>query len=128
MGSCNRASYVDRAAAISCSCSADQRIDRLDERRAQRRQAVLDRHGYGRVGGAPDDAVALEMAQRHREHALADVGQRASDVHEALGPAVQEGDDEHRPLVANAVEDVADPPADGLTELVPRSSYFFRTK
>src|SRR5712691_4872082 len=106
----------------------DQGIDRLDERRAQRRQAVLDSYRYGRVGGALDDAVAFEMAQRHREHALTDVGQRASDVHEPPGPAVQEGNDEHRPLVADAVEDVAHLPADGLTELVPRSGYFFRTK
>src|SRR3979490_3071359 len=71
--------------AFGLSAPADQPIDRVDERRAERRQAILDRHGDGWVGGALDDAVALEVAQRDREHALADVGYRAADVHEAPG-------------------------------------------
>jgi hypothetical protein len=103
---------------------ADQGIDRVDERRAERRQAILDRHGDGWVGGALDDAVALEVAQRDREHALADVGYRAADVHEAPGVAVQQVEDEQRPFVADAVEHVAGHPADGD----PLLGYFFRTK
>src|SRR5216683_1045623 len=90
--------------AFVLSAPADQPIDRVDERRAERRQPILDRHGDGWVGGALDDAVAFEVAQRDREHALAD--------------------DEQRPFVADAVEHVAGHPADGD----PLLSYFFRTK
>ena len=71
--------------AFVLSGPADQGNDRVDERRAERRQAILDRHRDGGLGGAFDDAVALEVAQRDREHALADVGYRAADVHEAPG-------------------------------------------
>src|SRR5216684_2433454 len=111
--------------AFVLSAPADQPIDRVDERRAERRQAILDRHGDGWVGSALDDAVALEVAQRDREHALADVGYRAADVHEAHGAAGQQVEDEQRPFVADAVEDVADQPADGGALLL---GYFFRTR
>src|ERR1700716_3002513 len=110
--------------AFVLSGPADQGNDRVDERRAERRQAILDRHRDGWVGGALEDAVAFEVAQRDREHALADVGYRAADVHEAHGAAGQQVDDEQRPFVADAVEDVADQPADGD----PLVGYFFRTK
>ena len=97
----------------------------MDERRAERRQTIFDRHRDGWVGGALDDAVAFEVTQRDREHALADVGYGAADVHEAHGVAGQELDDEQRPFVADAVEDVADQPVHGDTLLL---GYFFRTK
>src|SRR5438270_9915129 len=103
---------------------ADQRIDRVDERLAERRQTILDRHRDGWVGGALDDAVALEVAQRDREHTLADARYRAADVHEAPGAAVQQVDDEQRPFIADAVEHVAGHPADGD----PLLGYFFRTR
>jgi len=106
------------------SAPADQPIDRVDERHAEWRQAILDRHRDGRVGGALDDAVALEVAQRDREHALADARYRAADVHEAPGAAVEQVDHEQRPFVADAVEHVAGHPADGD----PLLGYFFRTK
>src|ERR1700716_222154 len=80
--------------AFVLSAPADQPIDRVDERRAERRQAILDRHRHAWVGGALDDAVALEVAQRDREHALADAGYRAANVHEAPRAAVQQVDDE----------------------------------
>src|SRR5258708_98001 len=110
--------------AFVLSGPADQGNDRVDERRAERRQAIFDRHRDGWVGGARDDAVAFEVAQRDREHALADVGYGAADVHEAHGAAGQQVDDEQRPFVADAVEDVAGHPADWDTLL----GYFFRTK
>src|SRR3979490_2098591 len=110
--------------AFVLSAPADQRIDRVDERLAERRQAILDRHRDRWIGGALDDAVALEVAQRDREHALADARYRAADVHEASGAAVEQVDDEQRPFVADAVEDVAGHPADGD----PLLGYFFRTK
>src|SRR4030088_967111 len=110
--------------AFVLSAPADQPIDRVDERRAERRQAILDRHGDSWVGGALDDAVALEVAQRDRKHALADARYRAANVHEAPGAAVQQVDDEQRPFVADAVEDVAGHPADGD----PLLGYFVRTK
>jgi hypothetical protein len=59
-----------------------------------------------------------------REHALADAGYLAADVHEAPGAAVLQVDDKQRLFVADAVEDVADQPADGD----PVLGYFFRTK
>src|SRR6266851_7114948 len=111
--------------AFVLSGPADQGNDRVDERRAERRQTILNRHGDGWVGSALDDAVALEVAQRDREHALADVGYRAADVHEAHGAAGQQVEDEQRPFVADAVEDVADQPADGGALLL---GYFFRTR
>src|SRR5216684_4916836 len=110
--------------AFVLSAPADKPIDRVDERRAERRQAILDRHRDGWVGGALDDAVALEVAQRDREHALAYAGNRAADVHEAPGAAVQQVDDEQRPFVADAVEHVAGHPTDGD----PLLGYFFRTR
>src|ERR1700738_641668 len=111
--------------AFVLSAPADQGDDRVDERRAERRQAIFNRHRDGRVGGATDDAVAVEVAQRDREHALADVGYGAADVHEAHGLAGQELDDEQRPFVADAVEDVADQAVHGDT--LPLG-FFFRTK
>src|SRR4030088_26893 len=111
--------------AFVLSGPADQGNDRVEERSAERRQAILDRHRDGWVGGALDDAVAFEVAQRDREHALADVGYGAADVHEAHGATGQQVEDEQRPFVADAVEDVADQPADGDTLLL---GYFFRTK
>src|ERR1700716_1425245 len=110
--------------AFVLSAPADQRIDRVDERLAERRQAILDRHRDRWVGGALDDAVALEVAQRDGEHTLADARYRATDVHEASGAAVQQVDDEQRPFIADAVEHVAGHPADGD----PLLGYFFRTR
>src|SRR5690349_11957092 len=60
--------------AFVLSGPADQGNYRVDKRRAERRQAVFDRHRDGWVGGALDDAVAFEVAQRDREHALAYIG------------------------------------------------------
>src|SRR5258707_14539660 len=74
--------------AFVLSAPADQRIDRVDERLAERRQTILDRHRDGWVGGALDDDVALEVAERDREHTLADARDRAADDHEAPGAAV----------------------------------------
>src|SRR5438874_9997635 len=110
--------------AFVLSAPADQPIDRVDERRAERREAILDRHRDGWVGGALDDAVALEVAQRDREHALADARYRAADVHEAPGAAVEQVDHEQRPFVADAVEQVAG----HLADRDPLLGYFFRTR
>jgi hypothetical protein len=55
-----------------------------------------------------DQAVAFEVAQRERQHALADAVDLAVQFGEPQHAVTEQFDDEQRPLVAQAIEEVAD--------------------
>ena len=85
-----------------------QTADELPERRAERRQRVLDARRHLRVHRPRDEAVALHPAQRHGQHPLADSVDSPSDLVEAQRAGVAEHvDDVDRPFVSDAGEDVA---------------------
>ena len=56
---------------------------------------------------AHDQAVALEAAERLREHLLRDAANGPAQFRVALGPIRQDLDDERGPFVRDAIEDDA---------------------
>ena len=74
---------------------------------AHRSQGVVDPRWDDRVDLTADEAVALQAAQSHGEHPLADPVDRPEQFREPTRPVAQPGDDEDGPLVADAVEHVA---------------------
>jgi hypothetical protein len=56
------------------------------------------------MDGSRDDAIAFETAQRYREHSGGDAVDRAVQFGEALGSLPEQIDDQHRPFVADALE------------------------
>jgi hypothetical protein len=85
-----------------------QGLDRVEERRPERGQVVVDARRDHRVDRPPDEAIALQPAQGEREHPLADAVDLAAQPGEALRALAEQLDDEQRPLVRQAVEQVAD--------------------
>ena len=54
-----------------------------------------------------DQAVALELAQRGRQHPLTDAVDHAPQLGEPARSAVEQGDREQRPLAGDPIEDLA---------------------
>ena len=85
----------------------DEDLHGVVERAAERGERVVD---AGRAGGedlAGDEAVLLEVAEGVGEDAGGDVADAALELAETEGSFFQAKDDEHAPLVADAVENVA---------------------
>ena len=72
-------------------------------------QAVVDLGRDGRVHGAQDESIAFQPAHGEGEHALGDTVDRALQFAEAARLAGELDDHEYRQLVADAVQDIADP-------------------
>jgi hypothetical protein len=86
----------------------DERFDGREEALTERCERVLDPRGHDRIHRAPDQAVPLELTHGQGEHALADAVDLASQLGEAPRAAPEQLDDEQRPLVGQAVEEVPD--------------------
>lgn len=71
-------------------------------------QAVVDLGGDGRIHRAQHEAVAFEPPYREGEHALGDAVNGTLQFAEPARPTREFDDHEHRPLVPDAVQDVAD--------------------
>ena len=76
----------------------EQRRQRGEERLAGVGELVLDARRHARVDVAQHEAVALELAQRGREHAARDAVDLAQQLVEALGAVGQAGEDGEAPL------------------------------
>src|SRR5690242_7860387 len=87
---------------------ADQRGDDLVQSAAQRGEGVLDARRDLGVGGAGDQAVLVELAKGEAEHALGNAGDLPLQVGVAQRSGLQDRDDQQAPLVADAVEGLAD--------------------
>ena len=84
-----------------------QRPDRLEERAPERRERVVDARWHDRVHGSRHQPVALQPADRHGQHPLADPVDAAQQLREAPRSVTEQVDHEHGPLVADAVEHLA---------------------
>ena len=78
------------------------------QRRAERRERVVHARRHDRVDGAVTRPSRSSWRSVTREHPLADAVDLAAQLGEAQRPAVEQGDHEQRPLVGDAVEDLAD--------------------
>ena len=81
-----------------------ERVDRWNQRAAKVGQLIIDARRDARGDGAADEAVALEVAQSERQHALRDGGDLAPQLVEAPTAGAERRDDEHGPFVADALE------------------------
>src|SRR5713101_6027363 len=81
---------------------------RLEQRMAELRELVIDARRNGREQCAGHEPVALEPPERQGQHPLRDAAERAAQLVEPHRPLPQGGDDQHRPLVADAGEYLAD--------------------
>jgi len=99
-----------------------ERPDRLSQRTAERGELVIDARRDRRRDGARHEPVALEAAQREREHALRDAADRALDLTEATRTVGELHDEQHAPLIAHAREDRPDGTAVGRHLLRPGGS------
>src|SRR3954447_12367015 len=86
----------------------DQAVDGLLEGLAEDGQLVIDSGWDDGVHRALDEPVALQLAEGQGEHALADPVDLAEQLAETQRAALQHGQDQQRPLVADPVEDLAD--------------------
>ena len=75
--------------------------------RAQRRERVLHARRHDRVDRARHEPVALELAQRDGQHPLRDPVDLAPQLVEAQRAPFEQRDRQQRPLVRDAVEDLA---------------------
>jgi len=78
---------------------------------AQARKLIVDARRDGGMDSARDQAVALQLAQRERQHALRDIADRTAYFIEAHRTTGEEFHDQHRPLVADPRKGLADRPA-----------------
>ena len=72
---------------------------------------ILDAWRDGGINRARDEAVALELAQGERQHALRDIADRTANFIETRGATGDEFHDQHRPLVADPRKGFANCPA-----------------
>src|SRR5215218_3219284 len=82
----------------------EQRRERREQRLARVGQLVLDPGWNARIDVAQDQAVALELAQRGREHAARDAVDLAQELVEPVCPARQPREDGEAPLGAEDAE------------------------
>src|SRR5579871_911499 len=85
-----------------------ERAERTAEGAAERRELVLHARLNLRVDGPLHQSVALEVAQRLRQHLLRDAADHAPQLVEAAVLSLgQDADNQRRPLVGDAIEDQA---------------------
>jgi len=77
------------------------------ERAAEVAEGIVDAWGAGGEDFTGDEAVLLKVAEGVGEDAGGDVADAALELAEAKGAFFKAKDDEHAPLVSDAVEDVA---------------------
>ena len=82
-----------------------------NQRAANFRQFIVDARRNGGKHRARDQSIALQPAQRQRQHALGDGAHRPADFVEAHGAVGQEPDDVNRPLVPDAGQHIRHRPA-----------------
>src|SRR5437763_1875964 len=80
---------------------------RREQGLAHRGERVVHPGWHDRVHGPRDEAVPLETAQCHGEHALADPVDVVKKLGEAAAALAQAGDHEYGPLVADAHQHLA---------------------
>src|SRR5690606_35964579 len=85
----------------------DERLDGAEQAAAERGELVVDPGRDDGVHGAGDEPVALQPAERAGEHPLADAVDRPPQLGEPAGAAAEQLDHQQRPLVGQAVEQVA---------------------
>jgi len=86
----------------------DESLDGSQQRSAQVRESVFDaRRNFG-VHAPVDQAVALEVAQSHGQHASADPVDLSSKFAESKGLLVQQRDHQKGPLVGDTIENLPD--------------------
>src|SRR5438477_11768918 len=83
---------------------AAKNAQRIDECAAEAGERVFHFRRNDRMDFAQDQSVALEAAQRLREHLLRDAADRALKRRVALGSIRQDLDDKSRPFVRDAIE------------------------
>ena len=71
-------------------------------------QRVVDARRNGREDRARHQAVPLQRPQRQGQHPLRNAAERTAQLVEPLGAVPQRADHEHRPLVADARQHLAD--------------------
>ena len=99
-GCSNLASMLDRP--------AHQTTYRLEQCRTEIGEPIFDLRGNHRVDRAFDEAIALELAKRQRQHALADAFDLPPKFGEAPGALVEHRNHQDRPLVPDPVQDLPD--------------------
>ena len=86
----------------------EQRFHRVEQRPAERGERVLHARRHLGVHRPLHEPVALEAAQRHGEHALADPFHAPLQLAEPQRPsAAEDRDHVHRPLVTHARQHLA---------------------
>ena len=86
----------------------DERLDRVEQCGAERGELIVDPRRDDGKHRSVDEALAFELADREREHALADPVDLAAQFAEPARAVGEKADDEQRPLVGDPVEDVAE--------------------
>ncbi|MPL80150.1 hypothetical protein SDC9_26044 [bioreactor metagenome] len=85
----------------------DQRAKRAKQRAPEIGQRIFDARRFRREDRAQDQPVALEIAQRLRQHPARDVGQAAGERVEPARARLKLQQDQRRPFRRNMVEHVA---------------------
>ena len=86
----------------------DERLDRVEQRGAERGELIVDPRRDDGKHRSGNQAFALELAEREREHALTDPLDLAAQFAEPARAVGEKADDEQRPLVRDPVEDAAE--------------------
>jgi hypothetical protein len=90
------------------ACPSDERLDRVEQRGAERGELVVDSRWDDGKHRSGDEAFALELADPEGEHALADPVDLATQFADPARAVGENADDEQRPLVGDPIEDVAE--------------------
>ena len=81
------------------------RDQRLKKRPTQLRNDVVDMSGHTYPNLSRNEAVALELSQRHREHSSRYSGNVFEQIGKSLRLACQMRDGQHGPLIGDAIQD-----------------------
>ena len=100
----------------------DHCLHRRQERTPEIGQRIFDTRRHFCVQRATDEAVLLEPLERARQHLVRHIADRTAEFVETHRPAGQRFEYEQAPLVADAIEHIADRARDGYGGRVPASS------
>ena len=78
--------------------------NRLDERPSEWSEFVFDARRHFGVNRAADEAVALQTAQRLRQHLLRNAVDAPLQMREALGFVLQQANNQYRPFIGDAIQ------------------------
>ena len=86
---------------------AAEHVQRIDQRPPEAREGVLDFRRHDGMNFTQHQAVALETAQRLREHLLRNATDLALQRGVALRPVCQDLNDERSPFIRDPIKDDA---------------------